>query len=122
MKEFIPFLDITINPDLFHILRKWNLSGRQFNVFFAALTYLDDDNFVKASQLEISKELNVHQASISAGFCELKKMNFVFELKIQGRFNAYCVSPHLVWKGTEINHKKALKKYAKIKYIEKRGE
>lgn len=98
----------TMNQDALRILAK-ELTGEQFKVLMLMLADLDYENFIQIAQADIADTLEMQKTNVSRSVRALLDVGVIFEGPKVGRSKTYRLNQEFGWKGTVINHKRALK-------------
>lgn len=85
------------------------LNHDQMRVLMALLADLDYENYIQVAQMDIAEALNMQKTNVSRAVKNLLEFGIVIEGPKIGRSKTYRLNPQFGWKGTTINHKKALK-------------
>ena len=93
------------------------LGEEGFAVFAVLIGQMDMENYIQVNQTELGKELNMHRQSVQKSIKKLMKLGVILEGPKVGRCRTYRLNPHVGWKGSAKNHKKALKNADHIKLV-----
>lgn len=77
-------------------------------VLWALLSRLDYENYILVNQAEICEELNIKAPNVSRAMKNLADLQILITGKKVGRSLTYRFNPAMGWKGTTVNHSKAL--------------
>ncbi|WP_297408102.1 helix-turn-helix domain-containing protein [uncultured Cetobacterium sp.] len=86
-----------------------DLNHDQTRVLLALLAYLDYENYIQVAQIDIAENLKMQKSHVSRAVKGLSEAEIILEGPKIGRSKTYRLNPSYGWKGTVINHKKALK-------------
>lgn len=98
----------TMNQDALKILAR-ELTGEQFKVLMMMLADLDYENFIQIAQSDIAQELKMQTSHVSRAVRALLDVGVIYEGPKVGKSKTYRLNEQFGWKGTVVNHKRALK-------------
>lgn len=87
------------------------------SIFMVLLGEMDTENYIQVNQTELGKELGMHRQSVQKGIKKLMALSILLEGPKVGRCRTYRLNPHVGWKGSAANHKKALKTADHLKLV-----
>lgn len=90
-------------------LREYGLTGRDYEVLFALLSFLDFENLIQVSQASLAKEIGMQKQHVNRAINKLIDTNVLIEGPKIGRSKTFKLNPNFGWKGTAKNHTEALK-------------
>ena len=85
------------------------LNHDQMRVLMALLAELDYENYIQVAQIEIAEALKMQKSHVSRAVKNLIDLGVILEGPKIGRSKTYRLNPQFGWKGTAVNHKRALK-------------
>jgi len=85
------------------------LNHDQMRVLMALLAELDYENYIQVAQIEIAEALKMQKSHVSRAVKNLIDFGVILEGPKIGRSKTYRLNPQFGWKGTAVNHKRALK-------------
>jgi len=98
----------TMNQSALHSIAN-ELNHDQMRVLMALLAELDYENYIQVAQIEIAEALNMQKSHVSRAVKNLIDFGVILEGPKIGRSKTYRLNPQFGWKGTAVNHKRALK-------------
>jgi len=100
--------------------RRKELGEEGFAVLMVLIAKLDFENHLVLNQAEIGRWLGMHRQSVQQAIKRLMGMGAVLEGPKIGQNRSYRFNPEFGWKGSALNHIRALDDYRKQK--RSRGE
>lgn len=98
-----------------HYRKELGLEG--LSVFMVLCSEMSTENFIQVNQSELGKELDMHRQSVQKAIKKLLNLKILIEGPKVGRCRTYRLNPHVGWKGSAANHKKALKSADHLKLV-----
>jgi len=98
----------TMNQSALHSIAN-ELNHDQMRVLMALLAELDYENYIQVAQIEIAEALKMQKSHVSRAVKNLIDFGVILEGPKIGRSKTYRLNPQFGWKGTAVNHKRALK-------------
>ena len=96
-------------------IAKLGLTGEQLSVFLALISKLDFENYIRISQVELAKELNIYQPHVSRAIKKLLEEDIISQGPRAGLCKTYILNPNVGIKGRQ-------KKKKLIDYAEKKAQ
>lgn len=79
-----------------------------FRVLMSMLERLDYENLIAVSQKEIAAELEIDRSQVNRAIKRLIQAGALLEGQRIGQSRTYRLSPHFGWKGSAVQHRKAV--------------
>ena len=98
-----------MNQGALKAFRKAGLQGRDYEVLFCILEFLDFENYIRVSKAELARELEMDPSNVGRSMRKLVAIEALLEGPKVGRITTYRLNPSFGWKGSAANHQKALK-------------
>lgn len=93
----------------FEMRKSGELKPRDTDVLlYLSTVALDYENWIRVSGVEIAEAIGSDRYEVSRSVSRLKRSGFLLEGPKVGRSKTYRLNPHVGWKGSSKNHKKAL--------------
>ncbi|WP_053104205.1 replication/maintenance protein RepL [Bacillus sp. FJAT-27231] len=92
-----------------------NLPNEQYRVLMKLLARLDFENYLRVTQSEIAKELNMKQPNVAKAIKALLEQDIIRKGPKVGNSNTYRLNPYIGHKGQNISQTK--KEYDHLKRI-----
>lgn len=86
-------------------------------VLWALLARLDYENYILVNQSEIAQELNLKPSNLSRAMKYLADQQILIAGPKVGRSSTFRFNPSMGWKGSSVNHSKALNERMKASGI-----
>ena len=96
-------------------IAKMGLTGEQHNVFLSMLSKLDFENYIRISQEDLAKELNIRQPQVARAIKKLLEKDIILQGPRAGLCKTYILNPNVGIKGRQ-------KKNKLIDYAEKKAQ
>jgi len=90
-------------------LAKSDLGAQDMRVLFAVLARLDFENFLLLTISDLAKEIGMQRSHASDSIAKLEKLGVLVRGPKAGRSSTFRLNPSFGWKGSGVNHQKALK-------------
>lgn len=87
------------------------------SVFMCLLSEMDAENYIQVSQSELGRDLSMTRHNVNRAIKKLVNFKIIFEGPKVGHSRTYRLNPHVAWKGSAANHKKALKEADHLKLV-----
>lgn len=108
-KQKSPFKELaTMNLEKQETLAN-TLNLEQFRVYHILLGALDYENYILIPQKDIAEILNMRAPNVSRAIKALTHYQIILEGESVGRLKSYRLNPNFGWRGSVVNHRKALK-------------
>lgn len=107
-----------MNQDALKAIRQAGLQGRDYDVLFCLLEYLDFENLIQISQQDIANELNMERANVNRSIKRLAELGLLLEGPKVGRGRTYRLNPGFGWKGSAKCHREVLKERARARGLD----
>ena len=98
-----------MNQSALKALRSSGLQGRDYEVLFALLEFLDFDNWIRISKADLAEELSMQSTHVGRSIRRLLEIGALLEGPKVGRSVTYRLNPSFGWKGSAKSHNNALK-------------
>lgn len=95
-------------------MAKQEMTGEQWRVFAYLVSRLDFDNFLKVTQKEIAKELNMHVKAVTRAIKGLRELDIISVGPMAGHSKTYRLNPRIAHRGTK-NYKQTIIDYDELK-------
>ena len=96
-------------------IAKLDLTGEQLKVFLAIVSKMDFENYIRISQADLGKELNIKQQQVSRAIKKLLEEDIICQGPRAGLCKTYILNPNVGIKGRQ-------KKNKLIDYAEKKAQ
>lgn len=104
-----------MNQNALKAIRQAGLQGRDYDVLFCLLEYLDFENLIQISQQDIANELQMERSHVNRSIKRLAELGLLLEGPKIGRSRTYRLNPSFGWKGSAKNHREALEERARTR-------
>ena len=99
-----------------------SLGEEGFAVFAKLIGQMSHENFIQVNQTELGKELGMQRQNVQRAIKRLMALGVMLEGPKVGRCRTYRLNPHVGWKGSAANHKKALKSADHLRLVSSNPE
>lgn len=93
---------------ILEIAKSKDLGADALRVFLALASYLDFDNLIQVSQVELGHAVNMRRQNVQRAIKRLVDMEIMIEGPRSGVHRTYRLNPQYGWKGSAKSHRKAL--------------
>ena len=103
-------------------ISKLGLTGEQLNVFLALMSKLDFENYIRISQMDLAKKLNIKQPQVSRAIRRLLEEDIICQGPRAGLCKTYILNPNVGIKGKQKRNKLIDYKEAKAARIAEKAK
>lgn len=81
-----------------HSAKNPALKGNDLRVLNYLISIMDFENWIKQTQADLARELNMNQPQVAVSINRLVEQNYLLKEK-RGRYNIYRINANVAWKG-----------------------